>query len=891
MYHDKEIKEVFEELNTSEKGLSEKEAEERLKKYGLNEIEEGKKTSPFMILVNQFKNFLIYILFAAVIISIIVGYQDYLEHGGNLIKHFIDSIVILIILILIGVIGFIQEYRAEKAIEALKKLASLKAKVIRDGEEKVIDVNKLVPGDLVILQAGDKIPADSRIVELHNLATQEAALTGESVPVKKELKVLAEKAQIADQKNMVFSGTIITNGRGRAIVTGTGMKTEIGKIASMIQGVKPEPTPLQVKLEKLGKKLGILVIAISVVVFIGGVLKGIPLRGMFMTAVSLAVAAVPEGLPAVVVVSLAIGAKKMVKRNALIRKLPSVETLGSTTVICSDKTGTLTKNEMTVRKIYAHKKIIEVTGSGYDPEGDFLFEGKRINPKEILLLLRIGALNNDALLNDKTVIGDPTEGSLIVSAAKAGLEKEELEKKSPRIDEIEFTSERKMMTTIHEINGEKVAYVKGAPEVILKHCNSVYDNGKVRKLTNEEKKKILDINTEFADSALRVLGFAYRTVFGKVEEKNLTFVGLQGMIDPPREEVKLSIEKCKKAGIKVVMITGDHQITAKAIAKELGIDGKSMVGSDLEKIGDLENIVEDIAIYARVNPEHKIKIVDALKKKGHIVAMTGDGVNDAPALKKADIGTAMGIAGTDVAKEASEMILTDDNFSSIVNAIEEGRRIFDNIKKFLALLLSGNIGEVLIIFLAILIGFTDPETGAFVLPLLAIQILWINLVTDGLPALALAVDPIEPGIMDRAPRSSKESIFKGLNAFIFGYPVVMFLGVMLIFATTLASDGVVKAQTMVFTSIIIFELFQAFSCRSLTKPSFKVGIFANKYLLGAVVLSVLLHLAILYTGFFQNVFRVIPLGLYDWGIILLVASTGFIYLEIHKLVAMKRRKC
>jgi Ca2+-transporting ATPase len=589
MYHKKEIKEVFAELKTSEKGLTEKEAEERLQKYGPNEIKEEKKISPIKILVNQFKNFLIYILFAAVIISTIIGYDDYITHGGSLIEHFMDSIVILIILILIGVIGFIQEYRAEKAIEALKKLASLKAKVIRDGKKKQVDVGKVVPGDIVVLETGDKIPADIRLIEIANLQTQEAALTGESVPIKKELKVLAEKTPIADQKNMVFSGTIITNGRGKGIVVKTGMQTEIGKIAKMIQEVKPEPTPLQIKLEKLGKMLGIAVIIICIIVFIGGALTGKNLLEMFKTAVSLAVAAVPEGLPAVVVVSLALGARRMVKRNALIRKLPSVETLGATTVICSDKTGTLTRNEMTVRKIYANGKVIDVTGSGYEPKGGFLFENKKISPKEIELLLRSGALNNDASLSDKKIIGDPTEGSLIVSAAKAGLVKESLEKQYKRIDEIPFSSERKCMTTIHKCKGETLAFTKGAPEVVLKLCNSIYENGKVKKLTEKRKNEILEINKQFAKNALRVLGFAYKTVLDKKRaEKNLTFIGLQGMIDPPRTEVIDSIKKCKQAGIKVVMITGDHQITAKAVAKEIGIEGKSLTGQELDKIKNLE---------------------------------------------------------------------------------------------------------------------------------------------------------------------------------------------------------------------------------------------------------------------------------------------------------------
>lgn len=875
-YYNVNISEAIKSLKSSEKGLTKNEAEKRLEEFGYNEIKDTKKTYILKIFISQFKSFLIAILFIAVIVSLIIN-------------HKIDAFVIAVILILNAILGFIQEYKAEKSIQALKKLASQQSIVLRDRKEKKINSRELVSGDIILLETGEKIPADSRLIESINLHTQEASLTGESIAVRKEIKILDKETPVADRNNMVFSGTIITAGRGKAIVTSTGMNTEIGKIAKMIQKQKTKLTPLQIKLKKLGELLGIATIIICFLVFFAGIIAGIDTITMFITAISLAVAAIPEGLPAVVTISLALGTQRMIKRNVLIRKLPSVETLGSTTVICTDKTGTLTLNQMTVRKIFTNNKIITVTGRGYKPKGDFFYNKEKINKKEIELLLKAGALCNNAKLIDNDIIGDPTEGSLIVSAAKAGIIKEKLESKYPRIDEIEFTSERKRMSTFHNIDGKKTIYSKGAPDVLLNHCNKIYKNGKITRLTNEEKEKILKTNEKFAKQALRVLGFAFKPS-NKLNEKDLVFIGLQAMIDPPRKEVKTAIEKCNKAGIKVVMITGDFKLTAETIGHELGIKGQAIDGAELDNIQNLKEHVENISIYARVNPAHKVKILEALKENKHVVAMTGDGVNDAPALKKADIGISMGITGTDVAKEASDMILTDDNFASIVNAVEEGRRVFDNIKKFLALLLSGNISEVLIIFLAILIGFTDPETGVFVLPLIAIQILWINLITDGLPALALAVDPIEQGIMDKPPRNSKESILKGLGSYLFGYPIVMFIGVMWIFTTTLDSSEIVKAQTMVFTSVIIFELFQAFSCRSLTKPSFKVGIFDNKYLLGAVAISVLLQIAILYTSFFQNIFHVVALGLYDWVIIVLTASTGFIYLETYKLFMMKRKK-
>lgn len=871
MYHSKKETEVFKELNTNKNGLTEKEAEKRLQEYGPNEIKEGKKISPIKIFLNQFNSMVVYILIVALVVSLFIGEK-------------IDAVVIGIILVLNAIFGFNMEYRAEKSIEALKRMASLKATVLRDGKEKQIDAKLLVPGDIIKLETGDKIPADSRIFEIINLETQEASLTGESTPVRKEVKALAEKTSLADRINMVFSGTIITNGRGKAIVTGTGMQTEMGKIAKLIEEVEPEKTPLQKKLNQLGRFLGIVTIVISVIVFLGGVLKGGDVLEFFIVAVALAVAAIPEGLPIVVTIGLSIGTQRMVKRHALIRKLPSVEALGSTTVICSDKTGTLTRNEMTVKKIYANNKIIDVTGVGYGKKGEFLYENKKINAQELELLLKAGSLNNNASLTDGTVIGDPTEAALIVSAEKAGLSKVLIEKKNPRINEIPFTSERKLMTTIHKVKGEKIAFAKGATEVILKLCNSVYEDGKIKKLTEAKKKEILETNKEFANSALRVLGFAFKSVNDvKRAEKNLIFLGLQGMIDPPREEVKVAIEKCKEAGIKVVMITGDHQTTAKAVGEAIGIKGKSLTGQELEKIQNLDKIVEDIAIYARVNPEHKIKIVEALKKKGHIVAMTGDGVNDAPALKKADIGIGMGITGTDVSKEASAMILTDDNFASIVNAVEEGRGIYDNIKKFVEYLLSSNLGEILTLFIAIML-FANAE-GTVLLPLIPIMILWINLVTDGLPALALSVDPSDPNIMERKPRNPKERIISNpiiVRMIIVG--VTMMLGTLAIFKIYNPESNLIYAQTMAFSTLMMFQMFNVLNCRSEFNSLFKVGVFRNMKLWGAILISVILQVIVVQVPFFNTFFKTVPLTAMDWAYVFLVGSSVLIVVEIYKFV-------
>jgi len=867
--HNKAIEQVLRELNTSNNGLAQQEAEERLKQYGFNELKEGKKISPLEIFITQFKSVVVWILIAATIISAFLG-------------EYVDAIVIFSIIILIALLGFFEEYRAEKAIEALKKLASLRATVLRDSQKKEIDAKELVPGDVIILQTGDKVPADSRLIEVFNLQTQEAALTGESQAVKKNVSQLEEKTSIADRHNIVFSSTIVVSGRAKAVVIATGMQSEIGKIAKMIEEVKPEPTPLQKEMNQLGKFIGTITLIIAALIFMTGMLiRNSNWVNMLLISVSLAVAAIPEALPAVVTISLALGTQKMLKRNALIRRLPSVETLGSTTVICTDKTGTLTANQVTVRKLYVNGKIIDATGVGYETKGSFLYKNKPVRPEEIELLLRIGILNNNSEIKEGKVIGDPTEAALIISAAKLGLIKEDFDIEYRRIDEIEFTSERKMMTTIHGHHGENISYVKGAPEVVLKLCNFIYLNGEVKKLTAGMKEEISEANRQFAEGALRVLGFAYKTIVDSNPEKNLIFVGLQGMIDPPREEVKIAIEKCKKAGIRVIMITGDHEITARAIAKEIGLTGKTITGEKLDEINNLDSLVEDISIFARVNPEHKIKIVDALKKKGHIVAMTGDGINDAPALKKADIGIAMGITGTDVSKEASAMILTDDNFASIVNAVEEGRGIYDNIKKYFAFLISGNIGEVLIVFISIIMGIP--------LPLTVTQILLINLAMDGPPAISLSAEPFEPEVMNRKPRNRGEPIYKGIGNYVFLFPAVMIVAVLLVFIYFYRADGLVKAQTMAFLTIVMFRLFEVFACRSLTKNVFKMGLLKNRWLVAAVASSFAIVVLTLYVPFMNRIFDTMPISILEFLSIILLSSVGAIAIEISKFLSNRKK--
>ncbi len=869
MFYKLSKKETLNKLDTSEKGLDNKEVEKRKKFYGENKLKKAKSISPLKIFIAQFNSFLVYILITAVVLS-------------TFLKEYIDAAVIFFILIVNAIMGFVQEYNAEKSMEALKKLTNLKAKVLRNNKEIEIDSKEIVPGDIIFLEEGSKVPADARIIENIGLQAEEASLTGESTPVNKHDEIINKEVSLSDQKNMVFSSTIITKGKGIAIVTSTGMRTEIGKIAKLIEQSEESLTPLQVKLKNLGELLGIFVIFVCIAVFIAGALKTGEYAKMFIAAIALAVAAIPEGLPAVVTISLSIGVQKMIKNNVLIRKLPSVETLGSTTVICSDKTGTLTKNQMTVTQLYVNHEFVNVSGTGYSFKGGF---SKAIN--KISLLLQTGALCNNAKVNNSKIIGDPTEASLIVSAAKAKLNN--LDKKCPKVNEIPFDSNRKLMTTIHKQGNSFVAYSKGAPDKIIEKCNKIIENGKVRKITIKDKNKILKANSDFANKALRVLGFAFKKTKSKnTKETDLIFIGLQAMRDPPRNKVKDDILKCKEAGIRVVMITGDHELTAKAIAKDLGIIGKTIDSKDLKKINLLEE-VEHISVYARATPEDKMKITEALKKKGHVVAMTGDGVNDAPALKHADIGIAMGITGTDVAKESSDMILTDDNFSSIVRAIEEGRHIYNNIKKFVMYLMSSNIGEVFTIFTAIIIGMP--------MPLLAIQILWINLITDGLPALALSLEPTDKNIMKEKPRNKTENIItKNSFLFMLSIGLVMMITTLIVFNQYI-SINLIYAQTIGFTTLMLLQMYNVINSRSGMSSAFS-GMFTNKWLILAIMSSILLQIIVIYTPL-SLIFHTTTatslaewsftnpiMNLKDWIIVLIASSSVLIFSEIVKLFKM-----
>src|SRR5688572_20712251 len=734
-WHTLTVEECFEELKTTSSGLTSAEARQRLEEYGPNELQAAGRVSPWTILLEQFKNVLIIILLFATALSASLG-------------HGLEAIAITVIVLFAVVLGFVQEYRAERAIEALREMAAPTASVIRDGRERRINAHELVPGDLILLATGDKVPADVRLVEAVNLQTVEAPLTGESAAVQKHTRPLEdERLPTGDRKNLAYAGTVVTYGRGRAVVFATGMTTEFGKIAQMLEGVDTATTPLQKNLDKVGKTLARASIGVVLIIVTLGLLRGQPFVEMLIFGVALAVAVVPEALPAVVTISLALGVKRMVKRNALVRRLPAVETLGSTSVICSDKTGTLTRDEMTARRLFVGGQMLQVSGRGYEPQGKFSVNGTEVEPNVPLsLLLRASALSSDARLErsetgDKwEVKGDPTEGALVVAAAKAGLIKTELDKQFPRVSEIPFSSETKRMTTLHETPEGVTAFAKGAPEVIVQSCAFEMTADGKKPMDEARRAAVLEVARDMAAEALRVLAVASKPDASiETADKDMDLLGLVGMIDPPRREAKAAVHECEQAGIKVIMITGDHPLTAKAVAQELGIskNGQIVAGPELEEMDDaeLERMIESIEVCARVSPAHKLRIVTALQKRGQIVAMTGDGVNDAPALKKADIGIAMGITGTDVSKEAAAMTLTDDNFASIVAAVEEGRGIFSNIKKYLMYLLSSNVGEIGLMAGATLAGLP--------LPLSAVQILYVNLATDGLPALALAVDPPE----------------------------------------------------------------------------------------------------------------------------------------------------
>ncbi|RLI18841.1 ATPase [Candidatus Bathyarchaeota archaeon] len=888
-WHAMEIREVMKELKVDHKGLTSKEASERLQKYGYNELVEKRRVTPLQIFLNQFKDIFVIMLLIAIVLSVVIGWYKSTTAGHNgALDEYVDAITIGAIVALNAIVGFVQEYRSEKAIEAMKKLAAPRARVLRDGKEMIIPAREVVPGDVILIEAGDRIPADARLIETVELKTEEAALTGESTSVNKSVEVVEEKTPVADRKNMVFMGTHTTYGRGKAVVVATGMNTEFGKIAEMVQAVEEEETPLKQKLERFAKKLGIIIIVVCAVVFLLEIIReGTQLENivdMFMTAVALAVSAVPEGLPAVVTVSLALGARELAKRNAILRRLASAETLGATTVICSDKTGTLTKGEMTVRKIYVGGKIIDVTGVGYEAKGEFLLDGKPLDPKnddDLRLLLGASTLCTNAQYDGKNIIGDTTEGALIVAAAKAGMTRETLEKRYPRVHEVPFTSERKRMTTVHKSSeGKLFAYVKGAPEVVLERCTHIIAGGEIAKLSNKKRKEILEINEKMASDALRVLGVAFKELdsssvkkFSEDElESDLVFVGLMGMIDPAREEAKVAVKKCEEAGIKTIMITGDHKLTAVAIAKELGILKGDMVlsGVELDAMSneEFEKIVEKVSVYARVAPEHKIRIVKALKKKGHIVAMTGDGVNDAPALKQADIGVAMGITGTDVTREAADIVLADDNFATIVNAVEGGRTIYDNIRKFSFFLLRCNFDELVIIGTFAILGLELPLTAA--------MILWINLVTDGGPAIALTMDPPADDVMKRPPRNPQEGILHGRIASILATFVTQFLGTAVLFYISyyIMGEPLEEARSLAFVQATLQELVIVWNCRSEKHNAFKVGFTNNKFLLLSVVISAIATAIIPYTYLFGTA----PMTLTDWALVIPISLSGFLIL-------------
>ncbi len=877
------------ELNTDiNAGLNPEEVESRLSKYGPNELKEEERKSLLSKIIAQFSDFLILILIGAAIISIMVGESK-------------DAIVILSIVVVNAFLGIYQEGRAEKSLEALKKMASPNAKVIRNNHHEVVPANSLVPGDIVIIETGDIIPADLRLIESSNLKIEEASLTGESVPVEKDSKIVFDKeVSLGDRANMAYMSTIVNYGRGKAVVVGTGHYTEIGKIATMIQTYEDETTPLQKNLNQLGKLLGTLTIIVCILVFGIGMLQGRGALEMFMTAISLAVAAIPEGLPAIVTIVLAIGMNRMVEKNAIVKKLLAVETLGSTSVICSDKTGTLTQNEMTVTKVYTDNKFIEVTGTGYDPEGDFKLNGEVIGMNQISslhTLLSAAILANDAKIENTNegykVLGDPTEGALISLAGKVNMTSKDTNDKYPRIEELPFDSDRKMMTTFHEnfFPNKVVSFTKGAPDIIIKRCTQILLDGKVIPFDEDLKNMALAANSNFAKQALRVLAYSYRVYDSLPEgispdnnEVDMIFVGLSGMIDPPRPEAREAIKHCKEAGINTIMITGDYKETAFAIAKDLGMaetEDQAMMGEELNKISDekLKEVVKSTKVYARVSPEHKVRIVTALKENGDITAMTGDGVNDALALKKADIGVSMGITGTDVAKNTAEMILTDDNFASIVSAVEEGRIIFSNIKKFVFFLLSCNIGEIILVFTSILVGWE--------VPLLPIQLLWLNLVTDSFPALALGVEKGEPDIMKQNPRDPKSTIIdKKMMINIIFQSIAVAAGSLIAYywAMSRYPGNIEHARTITFATLITAELLRAYSSRSQRFTLFKIGFFSNKSMIYATLFSFILLLVVLYVPFLQIIFYTVTLNIVDWEIVLTFAFLPLIVGEIVKMI-------
>ena len=913
MFFDESLKDVYLRLNSSENGLTDDEAKLRVNKYGYNEFVQKSKHTALKIFINQFKNFLILLLIGAALISLFVG--EHLEFYG------ISAIIVLTI-----VLGFIQEYRAEQAMDALEKISAPFATVHRDNKDLKIHAHELMPGDIVHIAEGDIVPADIRLISLDGLEIDEASLTGESIPSRKTINQLSQGLPVSDQGNIAFSGTIVTKGNAKGIVFATGKNTEFGKIANTIDQMKDTATPLQIKFEKMAKQLTVIVLGLVFIVFIVSILNIDKnnldwtkfIAGLFIFSLSLAVAAVPSALAAIVTISLSRGAKRLASKNMIIKKLPAAESLGAVTIICSDKTGTLTKNQMTITKMLSNDKIINVTGTGYLPVGEFYYNGKKVLQKEIdhsKLLFKIGYLCNESkLINNRidadfsikkdnhtisgftedkwSIIGDPTEGSLLVLAKKSEMDEKITEQKHTKIKELPFDSDRKLMSTIfkNSDNNKTEAYIKGAPDFVLKLCTKIIINGKIRNLTPKDRNKILKHNDEFAKDALRVLALAYRDVSRiktydiSTVEKELVFVGLVGMIDPPREGLLEALEQCETAGIEVMMITGDHPITATAIAKQIGLlkeGDRVLTGSELDKLSDaeLEQCIDNIRIIARALPIQKTRIVTALQKRGHIVAMTGDGVNDAPALKKADVGIAMGITGTDVSKEVAKAILTDDNFATIVNAIAEGRNIYDRILKSTKYLLACNVGEVTTVFFAVLLGFP--------LPLITLQILLMNLLTDGLPALGLGSEHAEENVMKRSPRNPKHNpLTREMLLLIAVFGIAMGLGTLLAFSLFYKAD-LKLAQTVAFTTIVMFEMFAVMSARSFASFK-KISPFSNKWLSLGIMSSVAIQLCVVYLPFLQKFFGTVSLGLIHWVVILGISSFGFIMMEISKLLIKEK---
>ena len=895
-WHSLTLEEVLSETGSRIYGLAEKEVKERLVQYGANELIGKKRTPLIIVFLQQFLSPLIYVLLVAGIISLVS--QFFTEE-----EHYIDAIVIFGVIILNAVIGTFQESQAEKAMEALLEMSAPKAKVRRNGNIKTIPAREIAPGDIVLFEAGDKVPADVRLLESVNLKVDESALTGESIPVEKQLAPLPEDAIIVERVNMLFMSTIVTSGRATGVAVLTGMETEIGKIATGLEEVKQEETPLQKNIKKLSQYLVFVFLGVSALLVVVGLLQGLGLFDLFLLAVAAAVASIPEGLPAVVTVVLAIGMRSMARRNSIIRKLVAVETLGSATVICSDKTGTLTLNQMTVRRLFTNDKFIEVTGEGYEPKGEFNHNGKPINPaedKQLTLLLRAGALCNDASLtqsNEKHgIFGDPTEGALVVAAAKAGLNITDLQETYPREDELPFASEKQYMVTLHYMAtlhaeaGHKTAYIKGSVEKILSFSKHILKNGQVAAIAESDYAQISEAATNMGKDALRVIALAYRDFPEKSDklsdediQDNLTFIGLAGMADPPRQEAKEAVALCKQAGIKVKMITGDNKITAESVARQINLPpGKAITGAELQKMSDeeLSAEIENISVFARIEPLHKLRIVNALKANGEIVAMTGDGVNDAPALKAADIGVAMGITGTDVAKEASDMVLADDNFASVVSAVDEGRAIFNRLRNVLFYTLNTNLSELVTLILALI--FVGQS------PLLAVQILWVNLVTDTAGDIPLGMEPKFGDELKQPPRHpSIGLIYPGLFVRIAVMAILIGMGTFLIFRWAEPRMSIGEARTLAFCSIVAFEWLMAFSARSDEYTVFRLGVFRNRALILSIGLAVLLQIAVVYVPFLQIAFKTFPLTLSDWGIVVLAAGGLFALEEIRKALFPK----